>query len=75
MPKASSKTTVEHHPGEPLAVIRGCDPFAVHVLIEYARRLERVGAASTLPDKIFDQAMKIAEWQRENPELVTDVYE
>lgn len=67
-------STTKFHRDEPLFLIRAADPYAVHIIIEYARRLEREGADASFTDDIFDQAMKIAEWQRENPELVDNVW-
>lgn len=67
-------STTKFHKDEPLFLIRSTDPYAVHVVIEYARRLEQEGADPSYTDDIFDVAMRIAEWQRENPELVKDVF-
>lgn len=60
----------EFHPGEPVFVLRATDPFAVHAIIEYARRCERQGADKAHVNGVFDHAMTVAEWQRDNPELV-----
>lgn len=68
-------STTKFHKDEPLYLIRASDPYAVHVIIEHARRLEHEGAAPSYTDEIFDQAMKIAEWQRENPELVKEIWD
>lgn len=66
---------VKFHPDEPLFLIRATDRFAVHTVIEYARRLQKEGASEEFVDDIFNVAMKIAEWQRENPELVQEVWD
>lgn len=58
------------HPGEPVFLIRGTDPFAAHSIIDYARRCQSAGCPAEHVDAAFDQAMKIADWQRENPEKV-----
>lgn len=58
------------HPGEPIFLLRSTDPFAPQAIIDYARRCERDGAAKAMVDEVFDHAMRVAEWQRENPELV-----
>lgn len=65
-----SATKKEFHEGEPVFLIRGTDPFATSAIIEYARRCEREGATRELVDEAFDHAMRLAEWQRMNPELV-----
>jgi hypothetical protein len=64
----ASKTTFNS--GEPVFLIRGTDPFATNAIIEYARRCEREGADRSLVDEAFDHAMQVAEWQRQNPDLV-----
>lgn len=56
--------------GEPVFLIRGTDPYATHTIIDYARRSEREGAERAVVDEAFDHAMRVAEWQRQNPELV-----
>jgi hypothetical protein len=56
---------------EPVFVVRGADPLAVPIIIEYARRAQEAG--SPLSDHAFDHAMRTAEWQRENPEKVKAV--
>lgn len=58
------------HPGEPVFLIRGTDPFATKAIIDYARRCQAEGASQGHVDEVFDHAMRVAEWQRENPELV-----
>lgn len=58
------------HAGEPIFLIRSTDPFATQAIIDYARRCEREGASRQMVDEVFDHAMRVAEWQRENPELV-----
>lgn len=66
---------VKFNPGEPVFVVRGTDPFATSTIIDYARRCEREGAAREVVDDAFDHAMRVAEWQRQNPELVTPLPE
>lgn len=58
------------HPGEPVFLIRATDPFATNTIIEYARRCEREGCEKSMVDEAFDHAMRVAEWQRDNVELV-----
>jgi hypothetical protein len=65
--KSSKK---KFHTGEPVFLIRGTDPFAANTVIEYARRCEREGADPAIVNDAFDHAMRVAEWQRQNPELV-----
>lgn len=66
---------IKFHSGEPVVVIRGTDPLASKVMIDYARLAERDGTAKEVVDEMFDHAMTIAEWQRHNPELVKPVSE
>lgn len=66
---------IKFREGEPVVVIRGTDPLASKVMIEYARMAERDGAAKEVADEMFDHAMTIAEWQRHNPEHVKSVSE
>lgn len=66
---------INFHSGEPVVVIRGTDPLASKVMIDYARRAEGDGCAKEVVDEMFDHAMTIAEWQRHNPELVKPVAE
>jgi len=66
---------VKFHSGEPIFVVRGSDPFATGTIIEYARRCEREGAAREVVDEVFDLAMRVAEWQRQHPDLVTPLPE
>lgn len=60
----------EFAPDEPVFLLRATDPFATNTVIEYARRCEREGCERSHVDAAFDHAMRIAEWQRDNPELV-----
>jgi hypothetical protein len=60
-------STTTFHRDEPLFLLRGTDPFAVPMIVEYARRLERAGAEKDYVDDIVDVAMRMAEWQRDNP--------
>jgi hypothetical protein len=55
---------------EPVFLVRATDPFATSTIIDYARRCERDGAAKAVVDEAFDHAMRVAEWQRHNPERV-----
>lgn len=68
-------STTKFNNNEPLFLLRATDPFAVHLIVEYARRLEREGASKDFVDDIVDVAMRMAEWQRDNPELVTSVWD
>lgn len=65
-----SSSKKEFHDGEPVFLIRATDPIATHAIIEYARRCERAGCTPEHVDAAFDHAMRIGEWQRENPEKV-----
>lgn len=65
-----TSSEVKFHPGEPVFLLRATDPFAANLVIEYARRCEREGCDKQHIDNAFDHAMRIAAWQRENPELV-----
>lgn len=66
---------VKFHNGEPVVVIRGADPLASKAMIHYARLAEQTGTEKEVVDELFDHAMTIAEWQRNNPELVKPVSE
>lgn len=65
---------VRFHPDEPVFILRAADPYAVQALIEYARRMEREGCQKARVDAAFDEAMRMAVWQRESPELVEEVW-
>lgn len=55
---------------EPVFVIRGKDAAAPLALMAYADAADRVGADPALGAGVRDHAKRIAEWQRENRELV-----
>jgi hypothetical protein len=65
-----TSSNVKFHAGEPVFLIRGTDPLAAKAMIDYARQAEKDGAAKAAVDEVFDHAMLIASWQRNNPELV-----
>lgn len=65
-----TSSKVKFHTGEPVFLLRATDPLASRVMIGYARQAERDGASKDAVDEIFEHAMSIAEWQRQNPELV-----
>lgn len=65
-----TSSKVKFKPDEPVFLIRATDPFATTTVIEYARRCEKEGTEKKLVDEAFDHAMRIAEWQRHNPDLV-----
>lgn len=58
------------HEGEPIFLIRSTDPLASQGVLDYARRAEKAGADPEFVESCFDFAMTVAEWQRNNPELV-----
>lgn len=61
------------HEGEPIFIIRATDALGPATVIDYARRAVKAGCDEALVDGAFDHAMKLADWQRDNPEKVKPI--
>jgi hypothetical protein len=50
--------------GEPVFLIRGCDPIGTQLLIEYAKQLLLSETSSDVAKSAFNHAIKMREWQK-----------
>lgn len=58
------------HPHEPIFLIRATDPLAVAAINQYQALAIKHNCTMRFAAEVSSHALRIANWQRQNPELV-----